>query len=982
MTITTTTIKNSYSGNGSNTVFAYTYKILAEGDIEVIVRSANGTETVKTLTTDYTVSGVGSAGGGNVTFVTAPLSTETVVLRRETTQTQSVDLVENDPFTAETVEGAFDRAIVIAQELQEEVDRSIKLSRTNTMTSTEFTVGSAERANKILAFDDNGEISVTQELGTYQGNWGSATDYNARDLVKDTSNNNIYLCNTSHTSSGSQPLSSNTDSAKWDLIVDAASATSSATSAASSATAAASSATAAATSASNAATSESNASTSETNASTSATSASTSATAAATSESNAATSETNAATSETNAATSATSAASSATSAASSATSANSSEASALTYRNEASTFATAASQSATSAATSASNASTSENAAQTYASNALTYSNSASTSATNAAASETAAAASYDSFDDRYLGPKSSAPALDNDGDALLIGALYFDTTSNAMKVYGSSGWQNAGSSINGTSDRFQYSFSSSTTTVTGTDSNGNTLIYDPPYVDVYLNGIKMVNGTDVTVTSGNSVVFASPIGISGTDSVDIIAYGTFNVATIAASAITSGTLGYARGGTGLGSLGSADEVLQVNAGGTALEYGKVDTANIADDAVGATQLDVSGNGTAGQVLKSDGDGTFSWADSASPFAYNAVSGGTPSLDVGTYNFFNQGTLTADTTVSFTNVPTEAQWTYTFEPAIGNSYDLQNITNTGRTFAPTITSSYGLHVGDDGTKLYIGELSSTAADNYVDQYSLSTPYDISTASYVQQYSTNKTYLIDVTFNPNGTKFYTVNFAGADAGKIHEFTLGTAWDISSASFTTSFSVTGQMAASYPRAFTFNDDGTIAYINDTTNNIIFQYTLTTAYDISTMSYATKSFSVGSTHQTFELNDDGTKLFINHVSGTYIDTIREYSLSTAWDISTASYASIDYDYSAISASLSSLHFSNSGASLYMMDTAGTTVYEFSTGEVFSLTLPSSVQNTPAETVGSTGRYTYEFWTADGGTNVYISNEEKFS
>ena len=290
MTITTTTIKNSYSGNGSNTVFAYTYKILAEGDIEVIVRSANGTETVKTLTTDYTVSGVGSAGGGNVTFVTAPLSTETVVLRRETTQTQSVDLVENDPFTAETVEGAFDRAIVIAQELQEEVDRSIKLSRTNTMTSTEFTVGSAERANKILAFDDNGEIAVTQELGTYQGNWGSATDYNARDLVKDTSNNNIYLCNTSHTSSGSQPLSSNTDSAKWDLIVDAASATSSATSAASSATAAASSATAAATSASNAATSESNASTSETNASTSATSASTSATAAATSESNAATS--------------------------------------------------------------------------------------------------------------------------------------------------------------------------------------------------------------------------------------------------------------------------------------------------------------------------------------------------------------------------------------------------------------------------------------------------------------------------------------------------------------------------------------------------------------------------------------------------------------------------------------------------------------------------------------------------------------------
>jgi len=437
MTISTTIIKVSYSGNGTQTVFPYTFKINAEADIQVIIRASNGTETVKTLTTDYSVSGVGSASGGNVTMVTAPSATETIVIRRETTQTQTVDLVENDPFTAETVEGAFDKSVAIAQELQEEVDRSIKLSRTNTMTSTEFTVGSAERANKILAFDDNGEISVTQELGTYQGNWGSATDYNARDLVKDTSNNNIYLCNTSHTSSGSQPLSSNTDSAKWDLIVDAASATSSATSAASSATAAASSATAAATSASNAATSESNASTSETNASTSATSASTSATAAATSESNAATSETNAATSETNAATSATSAASSATSAASSATSANSSEASALTYRNEASTFASNASTSASNAATSASNASTSET-------NAATSATAAQTAQTAAEAAQTAAELAADNFDDTYLGAKASDPTLDNDGDALNAGDLYFNTTDNVLKYYDGSAWNN----------------------------------------------------------------------------------------------------------------------------------------------------------------------------------------------------------------------------------------------------------------------------------------------------------------------------------------------------------------------------------------------------------------------------------------------------------------------------------------------------------------------------------------------------------
>ena len=64
-----------------------------------------------------------------------PTATETVVLRRNTTQTQTLDLVENDPFTADSVEGAFDKNLSITQELQEQVDRSIKISRTKIKTS-------------------------------------------------------------------------------------------------------------------------------------------------------------------------------------------------------------------------------------------------------------------------------------------------------------------------------------------------------------------------------------------------------------------------------------------------------------------------------------------------------------------------------------------------------------------------------------------------------------------------------------------------------------------------------------------------------------------------------------------------------------------------------------------------------------------------------------------------------------------------------
>jgi len=162
MTVSSTTVKNSYSGNGSTTAFAYTFKIFANTDLQVIIRSSTGTETVKTLTTHYTVSGVGDASGGNVTFTTGntPASGETVVIRRAVPQTQAIDYIANDPFPAETHEEGLDRATMTTQQVQEELDRSIKLSRTNTMTSTEFTVGATDRANKVLSFDSKNQIML------------------------------------------------------------------------------------------------------------------------------------------------------------------------------------------------------------------------------------------------------------------------------------------------------------------------------------------------------------------------------------------------------------------------------------------------------------------------------------------------------------------------------------------------------------------------------------------------------------------------------------------------------------------------------------------------------------------------------------------------------------------------------------------------------------------------------------------------------
>jgi hypothetical protein len=248
-------------------------------------------------------------------------------------------------------------------------------------------------------------------------------------------------------------------------IVVIQNASANATAAATSATNASNSASAAATSATNAATSETNAANSATSASTSATNASNSASAASTSATNASNSATSASTSASTATTKASEASTSATNAASSASSASSNASTATTQAGIATTKASEAATSATNAASSASAASTSEtnasnsaSAAATSATNASNSASAADTSATNAATSAStsqaaadAALAALDSFDDRYLGQKSTAPTVDNDGNALITGALYFDTTDDAMKVWDGSNWLSAYASLSG---------------------------------------------------------------------------------------------------------------------------------------------------------------------------------------------------------------------------------------------------------------------------------------------------------------------------------------------------------------------------------------------------------------------------------------------------------------------------------------------------------------------------------------------------
>jgi hypothetical protein len=291
------------------------------------------------------------------------------------------------------------------------------------------------RAGKSLAFDADGNPVVGEPIGNYRGDWASGTLYQIRDLIKDTTNDNIYYATQTHTSSGSLPIDTNADVGKWALVVDAeaagdarvgaeaaqAAAELAASNASTSATNAASSASASATSATASATSATNSANSATASATSATNASNSATAAATSASAASTSATNAATSATNAANSATSASTSA---------------------STATTQATNAANSASAAATSATNASNSASAASTSASNAATSATNAASSATAAAASESAAEAALASFNETYLGAQASDPTLDNNGDPVTVGDWYFNTVSDRSRIYDGAAW------------------------------------------------------------------------------------------------------------------------------------------------------------------------------------------------------------------------------------------------------------------------------------------------------------------------------------------------------------------------------------------------------------------------------------------------------------------------------------------------------------------------------------------------------------
>jgi len=219
MTIATTINRKEYTGNGANDTFAYTFIIYLDGDLKVYVNSV-----LQTITTHYTVTNAGEPSGGNVVFEAGfiPAADTSVVLWRDVPKTQSTDYVGGERFSAETHETALDRLTVITQQLQDDMDRCIKLAKTVTDAgSVEMNLSATERATKFFGFDVSGELTVSGAVGTWKDEWETAIAYNAGDMVYDGSNGgdtqSVYYCAESHTSG---TWATDLAAEKWIIAID------------------------------------------------------------------------------------------------------------------------------------------------------------------------------------------------------------------------------------------------------------------------------------------------------------------------------------------------------------------------------------------------------------------------------------------------------------------------------------------------------------------------------------------------------------------------------------------------------------------------------------------------------------------------------------------------------------------------------------------------------------------------------------------
>ncbi len=234
-------------------------------------------------------------------------------------------------------------------------------------------------------------------------------------------------------------------------------------------------------------------------------------------------------------------------------------------------------------------------------------------------------------------------------------------------------------------------------------------------------------------------------------------------------------------------------------------------------------------------------------------------------------------------------------------------------------------TAPWGLFFNPDGTKMYF----TGNTNRSVYQFSLSTAWDVSTATWsgAKDVSSEDTVPLDIFFNPDGTKMY---MSGSENSTVYQYTLDLAWNVNFATYDNKYKDVS-LQDTTPFGNFFSPDGTKMYITGGNTSTVYQYSLFTAWDVSTATYS-KSKDISSQdnipHGIF-FSPDGSKMYI---MGDINMTIYQYSVSIAWDVSTATYDNKSKDISSEDGAPYGLFFNTDGSKMYFMGYNNKTVYQY--------------------------------------------------
>lgn len=329
---------------------------------------------------------------------------------------------------------------------------------------------------------------------------------------------------------------------------------------------------------------------------------------------------------------------------------------------------------------------------------------------------------------------------------------------------------------------------------------------------------------------------------------------------------------------------------------------------------------------------------------------AYKSYSGNTVTLDTERYNFHD---ITANESLTI-SIPPSTQYDkfyvgIDFRSAIAANTTVADISSASLVYAKSFTltngAPSGINFSPDGKNLYLLDIGNTTGAVY--QYKLYTPWVVNSASSaiasltINAQDTGPT---NITFKPDGTRMY---MTGNTNDRVYQYNLTVPWDLSTASYSSVYYAVGtQMAV--PNDVYFKPDGTKMYVPNYSTAVVYQYTLSTPWNLSTASYDSVSFSVsgqGASPTSIEFSRNGAKMYVVNQTN---DSVHQYTLSTPWNVGTASYDSISK--SVIDGTPTSIYLKPSGSYLYAIGTTNDILYQFALSTVWSslsITWPDTVK-----------------------------------